>query len=62
MALMFPALNLKSKDFFLDIVSLISQLDRYGMFHGRPCIMVKLNKVFGWEPEPFYNITEVGYQ
>ena len=22
-------------------------------------MIVKLNKVFGWEPEPFYNLTEV---
>ena len=21
--------------------------------------MVKLNRVYGWEPEPYYNITEV---
>jgi len=31
----------------------------FGYFHGQPCLVVKLNKVFGWEPEPFYNITEV---
>jgi len=31
----------------------------YGMFHGQPCLIVKLNKVFGWQPEPYYNITEV---
>ena len=26
---------------------------------SQPCLIVKLNKVFGWEPEPFYNLTEV---
>merc|ERR1712032_1525971 len=31
----------------------------FGYFHGQPCLVVKLNKVFGWEPEPYYNITEV---
>ena len=33
--------------------------EKFGMYHGRPCVMVKLNKVYGWEPEPYYNITEV---
>jgi len=33
--------------------------EKYGMYHGQPCIAIKINKVFGWEPEPYYNITEV---
>ena len=34
--------------------------EKFGMYHGKPCMMIKLNKVYGWEPEPYYNITEVG--
>lgn len=34
--------------------------EKFGMYHGKPCIMVKLNRVYGWEPEPYYNTTEVG--
>jgi len=33
--------------------------EKFGMFHGRPCVIVKLNKIYGWEPEPYYNITEI---
>ena len=32
---------------------------KFGMYIGQPCVSVKLNKVYGWEPEPYYNITEV---
>jgi len=33
--------------------------EKFGMYHGKPCIMVKLNRVYGWEPEPYYNTTEI---
>ena len=33
--------------------------DNYGYYHGRPCVLLKMNKVVGWEPEPYYNLTEV---
>jgi len=33
--------------------------ESYGMYHGQPCLIVKLNRVFGWQPEPYYNVTEV---
>merc|ERR1711915_184207 len=33
--------------------------DNYGYYHGRPCVLLKMNKVFGWEPEPYYNLTEI---
>ena len=33
--------------------------DNYGYYHGRPCVLLKMNKVVGWEPDPYYNITEV---
>ena len=36
-----------------------SKPEKFGMYHGQPCLMLKLNKVYGWEPEPFYNISEV---
>ncbi len=34
----------------------------YGMYHGRPCIIIKLNNVYGWEPQPYYNLSEVKQQ
>ena len=36
-----------------------SKPEKFGMYHGQPCLMLKLNKVYGWEPQPYYNITEV---
>ena len=39
-----------------------SKPEKFGMYHGQPCLMLKLNKVYGWEPEPYYNITEVSRQ
>lgn len=31
----------------------------YGYYHGKPCLLLKLNRIYGWQPEPFYNVTEV---
>ena len=39
-----------------------SKPEKFGMYHGQPCLMLKLNKVYGWEPQPYYNITEVSRQ
>jgi len=33
--------------------------EKYGYLHGKPCLMLKLNRVYGWYPEPYYNMTEV---
>jgi len=33
--------------------------EKFGMYIGKPCMMIKLNKVYGWEPDPYYNITEI---
>jgi len=32
---------------------------RYGMYHGRPCVILKMNNIYGWEPRPYYNLTQV---
>ena len=33
--------------------------ESYGYLHGKPCILVKINRIYGWNPTPYYNITEV---
>ena len=33
--------------------------EHYGYYHGKPCILVKLNRVYGWQPVPYQNVTEV---
>ena len=33
--------------------------EHYGYFHGKPCILVKLNRIYGWTPEPYFNLTEI---
>ena len=33
--------------------------EHYGYYHGKPCVLVKLNKIYGWFPQPYYNVTEV---
>jgi len=30
----------------------------YGYGIGQPCILIKLNKIYGWVPEPYENVTE----
>jgi len=32
--------------------------ENYGYRHGKPCLLLKLNRVYSWVPTP-YNITEV---
>ena len=27
--------------------------NKFGFRDGRPCILIKLNKIFGWEPIPY---------
>jgi hypothetical protein len=27
--------------------------NKFGYPDGQPCVLIKLNKIFGWEPEPF---------
>jgi len=36
-----------------------TKADNYGYYHGRPCVLLKVNKVVGWEPQPYYNLTEI---
>ena len=33
--------------------------EHYGYYFGKPCLLLKLNRVYGWQPEPYYNITQV---
>jgi len=33
--------------------------EHYGYLHGKPCILLKLNRVYGWMPDPYYNLTEI---
>merc|ERR1712117_99261 len=33
--------------------------EHYGYYHGKPCILLKLNRVYGWQPVPYQNVTEV---
>ena len=30
-----------------------------GYYHGQPCILVKLNRIFGWQPYPYYDMNEI---
>jgi len=32
--------------------------NKYGFPQGKPCILIKLNKIYGWKPEPYQNVTE----
>ena len=31
----------------------------YGFKEGKPCIMIKLNKIFNWNPEPFESLEDM---
>ena len=33
--------------------------EAYGYIRGFPCIALKMNRIYGWEPEPYYNTTDV---
>ena len=33
--------------------------DNYGYRFGKPCLLLKLNRVFGWQPHPYFNIMDV---
>ena len=33
--------------------------EHYGYYHGKPCILLKLNKIYGHMPRPYFNLTEV---
>ncbi|CAF0807334.1 unnamed protein product [Didymodactylos carnosus] len=34
----------------------------YGYNKGRPCVVLKLNRIYGWIPEPYQNIQEVPHE
>ena len=33
--------------------------EAYGYVRGYPCIAFKINRIYGWQPEPYYNISEI---
>lgn len=33
--------------------------EHYGYYHGKPCILIKLNRIYGWQPDPYYDLDEV---
>ncbi|KAG1686100.1 Sodium/potassium-transporting ATPase subunit beta-2 [Nymphon striatum] len=33
--------------------SVCTEQEQYGYRYGQPCVIVKLNKIFGWVPEPY---------
>ncbi|XP_064455533.1 sodium/potassium-transporting ATPase subunit beta-like [Ornithodoros turicata] len=38
-----------------DISANCSEAQNYGYEYGQPCVLLKLNKIYGWEPEPYAN-------
>lgn len=37
------------------IASNCSKANQFGFEYGQPCILLKLNRIYGWSPEPFAN-------
>lgn len=33
--------------------------EAYGYPRGQPCVLLKISRMYGWEPEPYYNVTEI---
>jgi len=33
--------------------------EHYGYYHGKPCILLKLNRIYGWQPQPYFNFREI---
>ncbi|CAG0885111.1 unnamed protein product [Darwinula stevensoni] len=33
--------------------------EKYGYSIGKPCIVIKLNKIFGWKPEPYTSLDQL---
>jgi len=33
--------------------------EHYGYYHGKPCLLLKLNRIYGWQPLPYFNVTQV---
>lgn len=38
-----------------------SATNNFGMAHGQPCILLKLNKIYGWVPEPMSQSQQQAY-
>ncbi|XP_013411848.1 sodium/potassium-transporting ATPase subunit beta-1 [Lingula anatina] len=43
--------------FNLDLLGPCIWKEEYGYNDGEPCVILKLNKLYGWEPEPYDNNT-----
>ena len=52
--------HVKVRKWFDDAVDFpCSKPEAFGYIRGFPCIALKMNRIYGWEPEPYYNVTEV---
>jgi len=38
---------------------LCNSKDKYGFRDGKPCILIKLNKIFNWEPMPYESVDQM---